>query len=181
MSDSIKRITHQILVADTVIINKCDLISADIADAVEGKARRINPEAVIVKASHADVPLNIGYTPETSAMALTIPPDMMNLSKRPPIQSAVLKLTAPVSLSKAEAFFDKHGAGLYRAKGYITDSHSRSYLLQFTHESKVTFQETGIGGFTTELIFLGPDVIDRKFDVLFKEFCQDNASYKQTE
>ncbi|MFV0307180.1 MAG: GTP-binding protein, partial [Desertimonas sp.] len=51
-------ITDQVEFADTLVINKVDRVSRDVAQRVGAVARRLNPDATIVTADHGRVPLD---------------------------------------------------------------------------------------------------------------------------
>ncbi|MFT3854484.1 MAG: GTP-binding protein [Ilumatobacteraceae bacterium] len=50
-------ITDQVEFADTLIVNKLDRVTPEVAGRVEAVARQLNPRATIVRATHGNVPL----------------------------------------------------------------------------------------------------------------------------
>jgi len=52
------QVHEQIALADKLLINKIDLVSADAVEALEGKLRAINPRAEILNCSKSEVPID---------------------------------------------------------------------------------------------------------------------------
>ena len=56
--DDSEEAQKQVAFADVILLNKCDLVSADELDSVEQRVRRINAMAKLIRTTNADAPIN---------------------------------------------------------------------------------------------------------------------------
>ncbi|MES2885624.1 MAG: GTP-binding protein [Pseudomonadota bacterium] len=56
--DDSEEAQKQVAFADVILLNKCDLVSADELDTVEQRVRRINAVARLIRTTNADAPIN---------------------------------------------------------------------------------------------------------------------------
>jgi G3E family GTPase len=108
----------QITGADLLLVNKIDLIAPDVADRIESGLRRLNPEARIIRAAHAQVALElilgIGSSPPTARGHVGHP------AHTDRFQAVSLRLPAPLHLEAFARLLDDLPPGVVRGKGVLS-------------------------------------------------------------
>jgi len=158
MEPRLTRITHQVRVADTVIINKTDLV-ADIAP-LEARIRQLNPYAAIEHASYCEIPAKrFMETLNGTSQAMQHPEELENCEPggRPDVNSVVLRISGKIDPRQLELFLDKYKSQTYRMKGYIVCTDGKVRAVQSTYGSAETRVVEDYHG-TTELIAMGDDI-----------------------
>ncbi|NKJ45601.1 cobalamin biosynthesis protein CobW [Burkholderia sp. SG-MS1] len=155
----------QLAQADTILLNKVDLVDADALDAIEAVVHDINPVAAIVRTSYCDVPLATLLDRQTLTLALTphaavaveltdrreglvhyrrvrVParPAAMTGRHSHGIGSVSLHIERPLDrtrfMSWLQQLVTEHGQDLLRAKGIIDIAGSeRRFVFQGVHMS----------------------------------------------
>ena len=160
----VRRNLHQIQVADTLVINKCDL-ATDHIDEIVSRIKSINPFADVVKAAYCDMTFNEVFKFR--------PPVYRNSEQkdegRPDIDSVVIKTTKIISLANLHLFLQKWIHKTYRMKGYVITEEG-GFTLQSSFEQ---FQLLDIKGYKdpTQMVILGPDLDNRLLQKEFEELC----------
>jgi len=157
-----QRVTHQLRMADIVIINKTDLAINGV-DRIFDEIKKINPFAEIVKSTFCNIDfelrnsaINKIYFGETKAMP------------RPDVHSMVIKSTRKMSHSALQQFLNEWSPKAYRIKGFTNLSDGRTVAVQCTPES-VEISETENGFNPTELIAISDQFTLREWNKAFKE------------
>lgn len=104
--------------ADTVVLNKLDQIDERQADLVERRIKSVNPAARVVRAVHADVPIDrLLEVPEEGRTAL-----MTNAALKDSAagyQSASFKILRPVDPDRLEDWLRRFQRSVVRLKGFV--------------------------------------------------------------
>lgn len=147
----------QIEAADTLLLNKVDLVSESELEAIEAKLHSFNETASILrtKRGQVDVDLLFGITRER----VQAPPHHIH---QPEFESFSYTSNATFSRRCFEEFVDSLGSDVYRAKGFIQFAEG-IYLFNFVAgrwDLELFEQEQ------TALVFIGKQLRDRKNEIL---------------
>lgn len=160
------RMTHQVRVADVVIINKTDLVDEKIRAAVEERVRQINPAAEVVTAAFCETPLPRSLTDEPSAFhAKELSPEAS--LPRPQIGTAVVKTVRKITRARLDEFLSVQAPTAFRIKGFVQLSAGAPVLVQLVFGRTQILPAPGYTG-VTELIAVGPDVRQQEFVQQFR-------------
>ena len=118
---------NQIAVADTIVLNKADLVSPAILDRAERSVRQINPRAHIHVTSHCDVASDLLLDGPSAPRDAG---DGMKPHVHVPAVSLTVNLSRVVPLPALEALFATAPQAIWRAKGTI-NSGDGDILVQF--------------------------------------------------
>ncbi|MGM0376829.1 MAG: CobW family GTP-binding protein [Bacteroidota bacterium] len=143
------RLKHQIRVADTVVINKCDLVETDVDSAIVAEVKRINPFAKIENSSFGQIRFEEGKSASKFFPALE-----NGDSYRPDIHSVVIKSTRTISLEKLKAFIASEKENFIRCKGFVNTGKSQKVLVQGTFDD-YSFEDVEWFQRATEIIAIG--------------------------
>ena len=140
-----QRITHQVRMADVVLINKTDLIPGKFVQ-LEKEIRDINPFAEIKKTVFCNVDFEAGNSPiikfyftETKPLA------------RPAVQSMVIKTSRTISWNSLTLFLHEWAPRAYRIKGYVNLKEKSTVAVQCTFDV-VNTTEVQNNFYPTEII-----------------------------
>ncbi len=157
-----QRVTHQLRMADEVIINKIDL-EPEKTPEIKSEIKRINPFAEIRESSFCSVDFELGkvfgdkfYFSE----AKTLP--------RPEINAMVIKSGKKVSQKALEGFLAEWSPKAYRIKGFVNLSERKTVAVQCTLGT-MEIEETELSFQSTELIALTENFTLREWNKAFKE------------
>jgi G3E family GTPase len=129
----------QIVIADRIIMNKVDLVSAGELAALEAQVRRLNATAPILRSSHARVDLaNILGIGAFSAQRGELALDVQEHAHDPDLESESFVFQREFDRPRFEIFLKKlleeKGDDLYRLKGILAFADEpRRYVLQAVH------------------------------------------------
>ncbi len=147
-------ITHQIKVADVLLINKVDGVGADVIDSIKTKLLELNPFAAQcetvegwVDVSH----LRLRSTQRPKIKGELTTADQSNLFTR------VYKSTKSLRMDSVKSFFRELPPSIYRVKGYLYIDKSH-YMVQYVAE-ELKLTEVGCAGHYNELIAIGSEMI----------------------
>jgi G3E family GTPase len=158
------RLEHQIRVADTVVINKLDLVEGNDSPLGE-EIRRINPFAHVVETSFARVDFEMKKLP-FKVFRL----EESTESCRPDLESVVVKTNLEISPAKLDEYILKVKDDLIRMKGYINLPGRKKVMLQSTF-GKFTVEEVEWFTGPTEFTGIGEINEKNKYQSLFEEYC----------
>lgn len=108
-----QRVFHQLRMADFVVINKTDLIEADIEN-LRIEIKKSNPFAKILESTFCNFEFELGKT----AINKFYFGEMKSLP-RPAVNSMVIKTTRKISLSSLKLFLNEWSLKAYRIKGFV--------------------------------------------------------------
>ena len=162
MEPRMTRITHQIRIADTVIINKTDL-SGD-TKAIQKRIKELNPYAEVVKATYCDVAFQQvlrGEPAEPVAIRQSRELSAIEPGGRPDIRSVVIRTSSPVSWERLDRFLEAYLPKTYRMKGYVKLSDGSALALQTSFEQYSSETLPNYNG-NTEIIAMGDSISPRE-------------------
>ncbi len=154
----------QIEAADTILLNKVDLVSQSELEAIEEKLNSLNEVATIIHTQRGQVDPQLLFG--IDRQRVQPPPAHVH---QPEFESFSYKTDAICDRSCFENFADSLTTDVYRAKGFVRFE-SGTYLFNFVAgrwELELFEQEA------TELVFIGKQVSDRKSEILDRlKSCQ---------
>jgi len=107
---------RQIVCGDVLLINKTDLVEAEIPDLIEQGIRHLNPEARVVRCVSCRVPLDVLLGAGRPAATGNAP---AALDHDHDFQSAVLVSDRPLDPERFDAWLSALPPSIYRAKGFV--------------------------------------------------------------
>ncbi len=142
--DEAHEAAEQIAFADTILLNKIDLVDSEGLRAVEARIRSINPYAKIVRTEKCGVSLDqvLGLDAFNLERVLEIEPDFLNEDHthehEEDITSVSLASDAPLDQAKFQAWFGRllreRGPDILRSKGILDfKGHDERFVIQAVH------------------------------------------------
>ncbi|MBL0933444.1 MAG: GTP-binding protein [Rhizobiaceae bacterium] len=118
--DSAEAAYQQIVGADILLVNKTDLVAADIPGRIAKGVRTLNAHARIVDCARCDVPLEILFdAPRASSCAAQRSIEVEHDQRHGGFASAVLAVDEPLSGDRLAAWLGDLPASVFRAKGFV--------------------------------------------------------------
>ena len=167
--ERVSRNTHQIRVADTIVLNKCDL-SADSLFNIRGKLLIINPFAKIVETSFGRIEFLLESVFHLPVSIIGI--EQKESSGRPDAGSAVIKFTKPISTENLDLFIKKYSLITYRIKGYVNTTQG-SVAVQ-TSFGQIEIKLVLDNLYNTEIVIIGPEINQKILQQEFEYLCNQN-------
>lgn len=123
LEPTMTRLSHQVRVADTVVINKTDK-APDRVEMITRRVSELNPLARIVSASFCDLSLDNVFSAIKRPVAVVRAKENAAFEScgRPDIGSAVLRTTTPISRDQLESFLRETTGQTHRLKGFVVVS-----------------------------------------------------------
>jgi G3E family GTPase len=151
------RIKHQIMIADTILINKTDL-AGNYKD-IHSKVKELNPFGKVYETTFCNAPLNEIFLPESKYKIANKPKqgDLEDCNNRPNIKSAVFKTTKQLKKEYLRNFLHDIISKAIRLKGYILLDAGKSIAIQTVFE-EVHTEELNFPVKQTELIAIGEEM-----------------------
>ncbi|NEW83690.1 MAG: GTP-binding protein [Mariniphaga sp.] len=167
--ERVGRNTQQIRVADTILLNKCDL-SSDLIPEIRQKLLIINPFAKIVETSFC----SIDFFSESAFHfpVSLVETDQNEGSGRPDVGSAVIKSTKAVSTENLDRFIRKYSLIAYRMKGYV-DTMDGTVAVQSSFEH-IEIKPVPDNHYHTEMVIIGPLINQKVLQQEFENLCNKN-------
>jgi len=160
------RILHQLRIADTIIVNKTDLAGEETGMVVD-EVKRINPFAMVIPATHAQVDIqNLKKALKMFPAGLESGPQ----STRPDLESVVIKTAREIDPGKLKAFTDRIKGQTIRCKGYVKIRGGELVFLQGVYDEFSVSPAPGTPGIT-ELVILGHFNREMNMQTIFESFC----------
>ena len=128
-----QRVTHQLRMADVIVLNKTDLAEKSLADTIE-EIKKINPFAEIESTSFCNIDFELG----NSALNKFYFGEMKTMA-RPDVNSMVIKSAKKVLENSLRDFLMEWSPKAYRIKGYINCRDGRTLAVQCTPSSVEMF------------------------------------------
>lgn len=160
IGDKIGAIKHQIQVADTVVINKTDLIDGGEIELIANRVNSINPFAEIQSSTFCSVEVggsNGFYKPQPVAVRNNIQGDLTQCN--PDYVSTVFKTTTRIKRETLGAFLHSLTEETYRLKGYACLTDGSSCMIQYV-PGQIQVIPVLRSRETTEMIAIGSVSID---------------------
>lgn len=168
-SAMLTRMQHQVMVADTILINKEDLAPQNIS-VIESAIRELNPFAAIHQTSYCSIDLNDALKfsgKEALALKRSQEHKSLESSGRPDINSGVLKTTQKISMHNLQTFLEYWSEKLVRLKGHVLLDDNRICAISIASGKIETKLITYYAG-PTEVIAMGFDFSLHQFNESFK-------------
>ena len=135
---------EQVAFADRIILNKTDLVSGEALAALEAQLRRINAFAPLVRAAHADVPIDgvLGLGAFDLARTLAADADFLDTSGTHEhdarVGSVGIRAEGDLDLARVNAWLGgllrSRGADIFRSKGVLAIAGSdERFVFQGVH------------------------------------------------
>ncbi|WP_321286000.1 GTP-binding protein [uncultured Sunxiuqinia sp.] len=160
------RMDHQLRSADTIILNKTDLLKGSTDDLLT-KIKAINPFAKIVEGKYGQVDI-IDYK-----RALNLfPEDQASALGRPDIGSVVIRSTRSIAPENLTQFLNQLKADCLRCKGFVKLKTGKSAFVQGVLDS-VTIHEVDNFSGAGDLVLIGNFEDEKNLQLMFDEFCKD--------
>ena len=164
--ERVARNAHQIRVADTVILNKCDLAGDNIPE-IENQIKALNPFAKIIKTSFCYIDFIEGpvfHLPFGIAIS-----GKEEIAGRPDIDSLVVKTTKHISAANLLLFIEKWSKITFRIKGYV-QTEEGAVAVQTSFE-RVEIVKLPVYNYPTQIVILGPKLDDKAIQQEFERIC----------
>ncbi len=159
-----ERVTHQLRMADIVLINKIDLAENN-TTSVQEEIKKTNPFAEIYLTTFCDIGFELGnkaadkfYFGGTKAMP------------RPNINSMVIKSGRKLSREALEKFLSRWAPEAYRIKGFVNLKEGKSVAVQCTF-NMMEIKDVEEKFAPTELVALSDKFNLREWNKSFREFA----------
>ena len=165
----VTRIQHQVRVADTVIINKTDLVDDTTVDAVAARVAQINPVASIARTTQCSIPVaGIFDQPLGPPAAFGALKDTAfdGPGGRPTVTSAAIREPAPVRREALDRFVADFAPKTFRLKGFVKIACGSAVQVQSCFGVTSFHDAPGYTG-PTELIALGPGIDPKELRAAF--------------
>jgi G3E family GTPase len=158
-----QRVSHQIRMADVVVINKTDLIS-DGTDRIKSSIKNLNPFAKIVETSFC----NIDFIQNN----LPVPKYYFNCEEplsRPDVHSMVIKTSRKMSQEALLRFLEYWAHKACRIKGFVNLKNQGCVAVQCVFD-QINLNPVDGKFFSTELVALTTEFTLSEWNKSFKEF-----------
>lgn len=159
---------HQIRVADTIVLNKCDLANNQLSG-IKEKILTINPFAKVIETSFG----KIGFVPVSAfRLPIAVIGNEQPENGRPDVGSAVIRVNKPISRDNLDIFIRKYSLITYRIKGY-------AYTTMGPVAVQTSFEQIEIkqdieNPYHTEIVMIGPDIDQKVIQQEFEYLCNLN-------
>ena len=131
------RVTHQIRIADHVLINKSDISSNETIEQTERIIRDLNPFCNIQKTSYGSCHVEKLFELPTAgpvAMRKSTKQDGAVSSGRPEIGVGVIKTSRPISMEGLIELIDYYSKNTIRMKGFVKLKGGKNIALQSSYD-----------------------------------------------
>ena len=129
--ENIIGVRHQIEVADYILINKADLIDQSLSKKIIDKIEMINPFAKLIQCSYGKFsPEDLTENDMKGLVSDNLRGELTRCGEGN-YMSGIFKTSKPVSLDKVNQFLASLDNYVLRVKGYIRDSESNCYMIQY--------------------------------------------------
>lgn len=166
--DAFPGFRHQIMMADTVIINKTDLINTTSGNPVSKKIKELNPFAHIVETSWCKVDLESITTLKDPAKRPAAVFSQKESSPRPSVAVSVLRSHTKISPNGLQQFLKALSSLAFRAKGHVNLTNSRVMAIQLVFGTISTDYVNSYTG-PTEIIAFAEELSPAKLKTLFTD------------
>ncbi|ACL70281.1 CobW family GTP-binding protein [Halothermothrix orenii] len=161
LSQSVNAVREQIQYSDIVLINKIDLVEADLIKVIEEKVKGLNPQAEIIKTSYgrSDLPFFEVKTGSscTCNCSCSLTCDELT-SDRP--QCYFLKPDGEVSKDRLVEFLEEVASKTYRIKGFIKTG--EGYIRVDCVGDSINFERTEESSPEEGLVIFAPEDVSDK-------------------
>lgn len=157
------RFKHQVMVADTLIINKIDLkndVQASVIDVIS----KWNPFAEVIKTSHCQINFDLIFEDKQSKNMMMLP--IIKAGNKPNMGLSVLRMHNKVSKEQLTSFIEKIINTSYRIKGFVNLNDGTTIAVQSVYNNYELLKIEHYQG-RTELIIFNNQYSPRELQELF--------------
>jgi G3E family GTPase len=158
------RVNHQVRIADTILVNKIDLLENETTELVQ-LIKKLNQFADIQLTTFARVSFE-----SKRPMMKFLPPGEKAENGRPDLQSQVIKSTRLITPAKLDEFLQIIQEDTIRSKGYINLTSGAKVFLQGSF-GQYTLQELEKFTAPTEFVVIGSFPEELSHQKLFNKYC----------
>ncbi len=159
------RIAHQIRIADTIIINKTDLVGDTLSDVIL-QVKNLNPFAETLPTTYS----NVDFTRNKKVMKF-FPANEKAENGRPDLQSVVIKTSRLITFENLDVFLKTCISDSIRGKGYINLVSGEKMFLQSSFD-EYTLQKVDQFLAPTEFVLIGNFQEKHQNQKLFENLCE---------
>ncbi|MBW6535014.1 MAG: GTP-binding protein [Mariniphaga sp.] len=159
-----QRLSHQIRMADKVLINKTDLVEN--VNEITDEIRKMNPFAEISTTTFCDTDFNPG-----DAAISKFYPELRNPLARPEVNSMVIKSGKKISKDALIHFLNEWAPQAYRIKGFANLKDGTTLAVQCVFE-KIELSLVENNFHLTELVSLSDKFTLKQWNQSFRELVQ---------
>jgi G3E family GTPase len=157
-----QRVSHQIRMADVVVINKTDLIKTG-TEQIRAEIKKANPFSEIRETTFCDIDFELG----NSAVKKFYLGELRAMS-RPEVNSMVIKSGRKMTRSCLEIFLNEWAPKAYRIKGFVNLKEGKTAAIQCTFSS-VEIIEIANDFHPTELVAISDQFTIQEWNRAYKE------------
>jgi G3E family GTPase len=157
-----QRVSHQLRMADVVVINKTDLVENGL-DSIREEIKKANPFAEIRETTFCNIDFELG----NSAINKFYFGEMKTMP-RPEVNSMVIKSGRKLSRNSLELFLKQWAPKAYRIKGFVNLKEGKTAAVQCTFDS-IEIIEIENAFHPTELVAISNRFTLREWSQAFKE------------
>lgn len=171
MHSKMPQISHQIMIADHIVINKTDL-PCNLQE-IDSAINKINPLAKKHYTVESNIPYDtiLGITGSIDQKAQKKYFFPQGVSNRPDIQSIVLKTSKPMKFDNLQRFLKYISGSCYRVKGTIILDNGKTISIQLV-AGDYRFEEIITSSKLTELIAIGEGISVQYLKSAYNEALQ---------
>jgi len=158
------RLEHQIRIADTVIVNKCDLAENEFESVIEA-VNTINPFARIEGSSYASIDIYNQKNPFKF-----FPAEQSTESCRPDLQSIVIKTNRMITSENLNEFINSVKFDFIRFKGFVNIAKDQKVIVQGIFDDYSVFNVEWFAG-STELVGIGQLGESQNYTDKYENYC----------
>jgi G3E family GTPase len=159
------RLNHQLRIADTIILNKVDLVESQLGT-IAGEIKKVNPFARVLESSYGKIDLSI------MKKGFNLFPDLGEESEgRPDIESVVIKSSREISSENLSGFLEEVREGMIRCKGFVKLKSGRTAFVQGVFDD-YKIEDIAPVKEPTELVLIGDFIVESNFQLLYEGYCK---------
>ncbi len=158
------RLEHQIRIADTVVVNKCDL-ACNLVEPVLEAVKKINPFAIVEQTSFG----HIGFEGNRNPFRF-FPSWESTESCRPDLQSVVIKTNRIIGRQELTEFIELVKPDFIRCKGFANTGKNQKVIIQGVYDDYSVKPVDWFAG-STEIVGIGRFSKQKNFTEIFESLC----------
>ena len=167
----LSRTRHQVMVADTVVVNKVDLLTGEATDRVRSAVTAINPFATVIEASYCNLDLDQYILGARTFHQAAEAFGKKEGGGRPDVKAVVLRINRRITPGGLHAFVGALQSSCPRIKGYANTTDGKVLMIQSvfgTYEHQVAENYVG----PTEIIAFGRNFTPRRLKETFLKYLE---------
>ncbi len=160
-----QRVSHQLRMADIVVVNKTNLINNGF-EQIREEVKKINPFAEIRETTFCNIDFELGNSPISKFYFSKV-----EAMEEPKVNSMVIKSSMKLSRKLLKIFLNQWAPKSYRIKGFVNLTEGKIAAVQCTFDS-VEIVEIENTFRPTELIAISEQFTMREWNKAFKDLSQ---------